>query len=273
VVTPRRCTTSWWRFPPRTREVQFDEKWAFVRKKQEHCNADDGADAFCGDHWDHVAFDPEHRLVVAVVPGKRTAANCHKLLEEFRQRTGGRIMRLMTSDDYPSYKIAIADVYGLRHVPLTVLPLRRGRPRHPSQSMPIEWNYARICKERENGRVVKIKVEVVFGSEQSVAAALRQSTVSPAVNTSFLERYHGTDRHHNARKSRETYRFSKDWLMHEAMTYFTIYSYNFCWPVRTLAWLDRKGVRHPTTPAMSAGLADHVWSLAEWIFTPVTQWL
>ena len=106
-----------WLFPPQTKEVQFDEKWAFVRKKQEHCDSNDPADAFCGDNWDHVAFDPEHRLVVAVVPGKRNAANCHKLLEEFRQRTRGRIMRLMTSDDYPSYKIAINDVYGLRSVP------------------------------------------------------------------------------------------------------------------------------------------------------------
>ena len=107
-----------WLFPPRTTEVQFDEKWAFVRKKQEHCDLNDPADAFCGDNWDHVAFDPEHRLVVAVVPGKRNAANCHKLLTEFRQRTSGRRMRLMTSDDYPSYKIAINDVYGLRSVPL-----------------------------------------------------------------------------------------------------------------------------------------------------------
>lgn len=251
--------------------MQFDEKWAFVRKKQEHCDPDDPADALCGDNWDHVAFDPEHRLVVAVVPGKRNAANCRRLLEEFRQRTRGRIMRLMTSDDYPSYKIAINDVYGLRYVPLTVLPRRRGGLPGPGKRVPADLNYARICKRRENGRVVEVNVEVVFGSEESIGRALRQSAVSRAVNTSFLERYHGTDRHHNARKSRLTYRFSKDWTMHEAMTYFTTYSYNFCWPVRTLAWMDHQGVRHPQTAAMSAGLADHVWTSREWVLMPVMQ--
>ena len=56
--------------------MQFDEKWAFVGKKEKHCDPEDPADAEQGDHWDHVALDPEHRLVVSVVPGKRTAANC-----------------------------------------------------------------------------------------------------------------------------------------------------------------------------------------------------
>ena len=209
---------------------------------------------------------------MAVVPGKRNAANCHKLLEEFRQRTRGRIMRLMTSDDYPSYKIAINDVYGLRSVPLKLAHPGRGAQRTlPRKRPPPELNYARICKRRENGRVVEVTVQIVFGSEESIATALKQSAVSHAVNTSFLERYHGTDRHRNARKIRLTYRFSKNWRIHEAMTWFTMYSYNFCWPVRTLARVDRQGAHHPRTPAMSAGLADHVCSLTEWVLTPVTQ--
>ena len=62
-----------------------------------------------------------------------------------------------------------------------------------------------------------------------MAVALKRSKVSRKINTSILERQRGTDRQHNARKSRKTYRFSKDWQMHEAMTYFTLYSYNFCW--------------------------------------------
>ena len=62
--------TNWWLFPPRTREVQLDEKWAFVGKKEEHCDPTDPADAKQGDHWDHVALDAEHRLVLSVVPVK-----------------------------------------------------------------------------------------------------------------------------------------------------------------------------------------------------------
>ena len=61
--------TNSWSFPPLTTEAQFDEKWAFVAKKEANCDRSDPADDHKGDYWDHVALDPEHRLVVAVVPG------------------------------------------------------------------------------------------------------------------------------------------------------------------------------------------------------------
>ena len=271
------CTMSWWLFPPQTREVQFDEKWSFVGKKQEHCqeqeqDGDDPSRPRQGDNWDHVAFDPEHRLVVTVVPGKRTAQNCRELVREFRQRTGGRIMRLMTSDEYPSYKVAIHDVYGLRSVPLVVLPRPSGRARAPRKRVPAELNYAMVHKHRDkNGHVTQIGLEVVFGSEESVATALKQSSASKVINTSFIERYNGTDRHRNARKARRTYRFSKDWQVHEGMTYFTMYCYNFCWPVRTLSVKDPSGRRRQRTPAMCAGLSDHVWPVQEWMTLPARQ--
>src|SRR5258708_1552225 len=94
-----------------------------------------------------------------------------------------------------------------------------------------------------------------------------RSSVSRTVNMAFVERHNGTDRNRNARKVRKTYCFSKDWWIHRAMTYFTMYSYNFCWPVRTLR---TKSVA-ARTPAMLAKLADHVWTLAEWIKRPAVQ--
>jgi hypothetical protein len=90
---------------------------------------------------------------------------------------------------------------------------------------------------------------------------LRRSRASRTIDTSFVEQHHLTDRHHDARKSRKTYRFSKDRRMHEAMTYLTMYSYNFCWPVRTLRERDGDGPWRRRTPAMAAGLADHVGSI------------
>ena len=60
-------------------------------------------DARCGDCWDHVALDPEHRLVVSVVVGKRTEENARQLVHEFYERTDGRPINLMTSDEYPAY--------------------------------------------------------------------------------------------------------------------------------------------------------------------------
>src|SRR5690348_6066587 len=59
VGTPRTPTTRSWLFPPATREVQFDEEWAFVYKKQKNCDANDPDDDHRGDYWDFVAYDPE----------------------------------------------------------------------------------------------------------------------------------------------------------------------------------------------------------------------
>src|SRR2546423_9638768 len=128
---PNTSTTSSWLFPPQTCEAQFDEKWSFVGKKEQHCDPDKPADARQGDNWDHVALDPENRLVVSVVPGKRTEAKVHQLVRDFRARTFGRIMNLMTSDEYPAYQAAITAAYGVaREPPRTGRP---GRPRKPVQ--------------------------------------------------------------------------------------------------------------------------------------------
>jgi uncharacterized protein YbjQ (UPF0145 family) len=55
------------------------------------------------------------------------------------------------------------------------------------------------------------------------------------------------------------------------MSYFARYRYNFCWPVRTLRVGDAEGRWQERTPAMSAGLADHIWSLEEWLSFPAVQ--
>ena len=103
--------------------MQFDEKWSFVGKKEKHCDPENPADVERGDQWDHVAFDPEHRLVVSVVVGKRTQEHAQLLVEEFRARTGGRVPDLMTSDEHAAYPGAIVAVYGEQ-----VVPPRTGKP-------------------------------------------------------------------------------------------------------------------------------------------------
>ena len=118
---------NWFLFPPHTNEVQFDEKWSFVGKKDKNCDPFDPNDEKYGDNWDHMAFDPEHRLVISVIPGKRTAENIHKLIEDFIKRTRGKLMRLITTDKYMPYKEAIRIGYGR-----LVNPERtgkRGRPK------------------------------------------------------------------------------------------------------------------------------------------------
>jgi len=260
---------NWWQFPPQTREVQFDEKWAFVGKKEKHCDSADPAEAEQGDHWDHVALDPEHRLVVSVVPGKRTAENVEKLVDDFKTRTGGRPMHLIPSDEYRAYPPAILNAYGTQVVPSRTG--KPGRPKAPYQVAPPELQYATVHKTRVKGRVVKVDFRVIFGTVVGVMAALTQSIVSKAINTAFVERHNGTDRNRNARKGRKSYCFSKNWAVHEAVTYFTMYSYNFCWPVRTLRVRETNGHWRQRTPAMAADLSDHIWTLSEWLTFPGVQ--
>jgi len=68
----------------------------------------------------------------------------------------------------------------------------------------------------------------------------------------------------NTRKTRKSYRFSKDGDLHNAATSFLCYRDNFCWPVRTLRVQRDEGAWRQRTPAMAAGLARHVWTLQEW---------
>jgi IS1 family transposase len=199
-----------------------------------------------------VAYDPEHRSVLCVEPGARDAENVEAVVADVKRRTGGRMMGLMTSDEYPAYATAVLDAYGAEVA--TTPGGREPRRMIPEKVAPPGLTYATVEKRREKGRVVEIVTRVIFGT----MAALARSKVSRWINTSFVERHNATDRHHNGRKVRRTYTSSKDWRVHESMTYFTMYRYNFCWPVRTLAERDGGGHLRKRTPAMAAGLSDHV---------------
>ncbi len=257
---------SWWLFPPRTREVQFDERWGFVGKKEAHCDPNDPLDRFRGDDWDHTAVDPESRLLLELVPGKRTSENCRKVIASVKKRTGGRTDLLLTSDEHTPYKTGIEAVYSRK----VAQPKRPGpgRPPKPKNVMPEDLCYATVRKTRKRGRVVEVVRLLVFGTAALLEAMLERSKVSHTINTAFVERNNGTDRGQNGRKRRKTYAFSKDWDVHQAASFFIGFSYNFCWPVRTLRIKGSDDHWQPRTPAMAAGLADHVWSIKEWLTYP-----
>jgi len=237
--------TSSWLFPPRTREVQLDEAWSFVGKKQKNCDPADPADDHKGDWWDHVAYDPEHKLVLVVVPGARSGECAQEVVGEVKDRLGDQPPALLTSDEPAPYETAIVETFS-EPEPEPAESRQPGRPRVAPRRRPAAGlAYATVRKERKKGRVVSIRRTVVLGDEAAVEEILRGSACSRTINTSFVERRHATDRGQNARKSRRTYRFSKDWEVHEAMTYFTMYSYNFCWEVRTLRMRREEGGCQP----------------------------
>jgi len=235
-----------------------------VLKKEKNCDPADEDDLLAGDQWDFVALDPDSRLVLSIFVGKRLQDNAETLLADVKSRLAGT-PELISSDEWPGYPEAIKEVFGVEVTPpRTGKP---GRPAGPRKEIPEGLNYATVHKRREKGRVVEVLTNVVIGALAVVLALLGGKKIS----TSYIERQNGTDRHRNARKARKTYRFSKEFEMHRALTYFTTYSYNFCWPVRTLRKKIGQRRYQPRTPAMIAGLTDRVWSLSEWLAFPACQ--
>ena len=224
-----------------------------------------------GEGWDHVAFDPEPKLVLAVVPGARGTESVEEVVAEVKDRLDGQPPTLMTSDESAVSEAMIEEVFS-QPVVAPQEPARPGRrPLSPERRLDPGVTSATVRKERKNNHVVAVPRTVVLGGQQAVDAALKASVCSRTSNTSFVERQHGMARGQDARQSRRTYRFSKDWGVQESMSYFTRYRYNFCWPVRTLRVRDADGRWQERTPAMSAGLADHVWPLEEWLSFPAVQ--
>ena len=82
--------------------------WA---RKEQNRDPDNPDDMNCGDAWDFVAYDPEHRLVLAVIAGSRTAGNAEAIVGEVTQRLGGKAPELITTDEFPAYKTAIAATF------------------------------------------------------------------------------------------------------------------------------------------------------------------
>jgi hypothetical protein len=228
-----------------------------------------------------VALDAEHKLVLSVVVGRRDNAAALELMQDLwrrvpkpapaskpratattpkkkkekekKKKKQQQHVLLLVTDGYLGYPTSVRLAFG-------------------SPAPPPGLRYAVVQKRYDDGhgRVVGVERHAVHGTERQLGRALEESPASTVANTAFVERHNATDRHRNARKARRTYRFSKAWDVHGAVTYFTYYTYNFCCPGRTLRRKRPDGTHEPRTPAMSAALADHVWPLSEWLRQVVT---
>jgi IS1 family transposase len=244
-------------------ECQLDEMWSFVGKKEGHLAAGERLAGLWGDAWIWTAFDAEHKVVLAHVVGKRTGPHAVALLEEVKRVTAAR-PRLFSSDQLDQYPEALLQVHGA-----LVTPARQpgpGRPPKPRLQLPADLCYVQVVKEYEGYRVAKISRKVVFGDPQRIDQLLAQSSTSHTITTAYVERHNGTVRHLNARCNRKTYRFSKSKANHQRELVLCLGYYHLCRPHRTLSQRDRR----PTTPFMSAGLTDHVWTMRELLQCRVT---
>jgi IS1 family transposase len=211
-------------------------------------------------------LDAQTKLAVSLVIGPRSQANAEALWQDFAARTEGVLPELLTTDEYRVYAGAILTTYGIpKPVPRTGKP---GRPRTPRLVPPKALVYAMVHKLRRKGRVVKVTIRRVFGTARQLTHALARSLVSTHVNTSFVERFNSTVRQHNSRKARRVYTFSKALEQHVAMSWFAVSYYNFCRPHLGLR-LREGGRWRVRTPAVAAGITDHVWSIREFMHDPL----
>ena len=135
----------------------------------------------------------------------------------------------------------------------------RGRP----ATLPVpgeDWKYLQIVKIREGNRLVAVIPKVIYGDPDEVKAFLGE-------NTAYVERTHLTSRQMNGRLVRKTLSFSKELRFLEAACALEDALYNFTRPVRTLHVELEKPTKQarwqPRTPAMAAGLTDHIWTVKE----------
>jgi len=112
-------------------------------------------------------------------------------------------------------------------------------------------------------RALGVSLRVIFGDEDEVLELLGKST-------SYVERTHLTMRLFDSRSTRKTLGFSKDLEMYRASAAWEDLVYNFARPVKTLRveiYGDPKRRWKPRTPAMTAGLTDHIWTVKELLKT------
>lgn len=265
-------------------ECQLDELWTFIHKKEGHLTPLEKRAEVYGDAWVWIAFSPVYKVVPAWVVGKRTLRYARRLLFRLKSATDGYIP-FFTSDDLPHYANALLEVYGVWDTP----PRQgtRGRFPKPRRYPPPDLCYAVVVKERAHGRGAHVTTRLVYGTTEQVETALRMSPVSRTITTYGVERQNLTVRQHSRRMGRKVNAFSKDPdYLEEQLTVAFAY-YHFVIPHRSLRQrlacpLPTKGSKgsykkwKSVTPAMAAGLTDHVWTMDELLsfrVPPKSLWL
>lgn len=157
----------------------------------------------------------------------------------------------LSSDGWGGHREALIEVYGQ-------VPPYKGRGRPPTKKQPQPgWHYLQLVKQRENGRVIGTETRIIYG-DQATPALLGE-------HTAYVERTNLTTRHMTGRLVRKTLGFSKQYHMLAAACIWEDVVYNFARHVKTLRLEVNDGFRRwrYRSPAMAAGLTDHIWSIEE----------
>jgi transposase-like protein/IS1 family transposase len=207
--------------------IECDEIWTFCFKKQRRVRKADPAEF--GDQWVFVALDAETKLIPCFEVGKRTRETTYKFLAGLQSHLAeGRFQ--MTTDGFHFYERGVEDVFGG-----TV-------------------DFAQLVKLYGDYGQHDAAAKYSPGKIMEVISKVRDGRPDPAhISTSYVERSNLSLRMHLRRFTRLTNAFSKKLDNLKAAVCLWFAFYNFCRVHQTLR----------VTPAMEAGLTDHVWSVAE----------
>jgi IS1 family transposase len=209
------------------KRVQVDEIWNFCYAKQKNATQEmwDRV-GYCGDVWTFTAIDADTKLVISWAVGRRDAGCAADFLQDVAGRLSNRIQ--LTTDGHRMYLTAVPDAFGNQIDYAQLVKVYGNDPEGQQRYSPAQ------CLGTQ-------RVEVIGNPDQAY------------ISTSYVERQNLNMRMQMRRFTRLTNAFSKeiDNLIHSVALFHM--HYNFARVHQTLR----------VTPAMEAGLSDHVWSISE----------
>lgn len=209
----------------RSRRIQCDEIWQFVGAKQKNATPEQKA-AGWGDAWTWVALDADSKLCISFLVGGRDTGWATDFAFDIRDRVIGRPQ--ITTDAHKPYLAAIEMAFG-DNVDYAQMHKIYGASNEP------ETRYS-------PAKCIGCDMKTVIGSPDY-----------EHVSTSYVERQNLTMRMSMRRFTRLTNGFSMKIENHGHAVALHFMYYNFCRVHKTLR----------VTPAMEAGIADHIWSFEE----------
>jgi len=229
-------------------------------------------------HWVWTAIDPESKLLLVLAVGPRTLAMAQTVVHHVKRVLALGCVPLFLTDGFKEYRTAL-----LAHFGHWVQPERRqaqGPTPQPRWRPLPQLLYAQVVKTTRRRCLVDVTHRVVFGTLGAVNQVL--SPLGWQINTSFVERLNLNIRQHVAAVGRRVSTLCKgeDGLRQQLALYHVYY--NFCLPHASLRQAlpvpeatNARGsakVWQPCTPAMAAGLTDHMWTLKEVLLYRVPPW-
>jgi IS1 family transposase len=256
-------------------QVQLDEVYASLAHLLE--SDSELVEFKRGSRWVWTAMDPVTKLLLVIVVGERSLDVAQAVVHQVKQRLKVDCLPIFLTDGLAHYKTAILTHFGHWVQPASSTAETPPKPRW----FPLPGLlYAQVIKQVRGGRLIRVKQRIIFGGRDPLKAKLEQWGWK--INTAFVERLNLTIRHHIAALGR--------WVLRRAQappgleqqaSLFLIY-YNFCrshaslrlplaepQPTRGSGSLKKWQQR---TPAMAAGLTDHIWSLREVLLYRIPPW-